>query len=350
MRTISGLPFALIFIVAKALAGPAPQAIPSSHDVDLAHGAGLYEAHCGRCHGSHGDDISCSGDMTPLAGLCKRPRTGLIVQLMSPEYFARGAHFEGDDARDLTAYLCSLKGEKGFDSPEFVCIPRLLHKEGGYLRYYRVIDVRDQAAYDKAHISNAVRWPIPLSLQPPLGSTEADVRSILGLFGVRPDTMIVIYDETVSTKAALLWWSLMRAGHKSAAILDGGVRRWTEEGYTLTPWLTPLTPLKYDASPMAAPRFPILEVKYPVLRLDRSLRNASPGTFTPELTLTEGRLRTAAEIRSYLEQCEIRLTRTYRVRGNAADAPFLVYLLHLLGCHEAQFDPANDLLQIAANP
>ena len=44
------------------------------------------------------------------------------------------------------------------------------------------------------------------------------------------------------------------------------------------------------------------------------------------------------------------LARTYRVRGNAADAPFLVYLLHLLGCHEAQFDPANDLLQIAANP
>jgi hypothetical protein len=95
MQTISGLPFVLFSGAVMAFAGLAPQAVPSRHDVDLANGAGLYETHCGRCHGSHGDDISCSGDMTPLAGLCKRPRMGLVASLMSPAYFARGTHFEG---------------------------------------------------------------------------------------------------------------------------------------------------------------------------------------------------------------------------------------------------------------
>ena len=146
MRMISGLLLVLIPGAAIAFAGPAPQIAPSSHAVDLAHGEGLYARHCRRCHGSHGDDISCSGDMTPLAGLCKRPRIGLLAELLSPAYFARGTSFEGEDARDLTAYLCSLKGEKGFDAPEFVCLPRLLSKEYGYLKHYRVIDVRDKAA------------------------------------------------------------------------------------------------------------------------------------------------------------------------------------------------------------
>ncbi len=350
MRTISRLPFLLFSGVAIAFAGLAPRAVTSQHDVDLAHGAGMYRAHCGRCHGTHGDDISCSGDMTPLAGLGKRPRIGLVAELMSSKYFLRGKQFEGDDARDLTAYVCSLKGEKGFDAPEFVCLPRLLSKEYGFLRHYRIIDVRDDAAYAKAHIPNAVVWPSPLGRESPFGSTDAEMRSTLGLLGVHPETMIVIYDEGVSTRAALLWWRLIRAGHTSVAILDGGFSRWAEEGYLVTSVLTPMTPSEYGAALPAATRFPAADMNYPLLRFDTGSLNGSPGTFNPAFTLKQGSLRTAAEIRSYLNRCGIRSAATYRLEGRTSDAPFLVYLLHLLGFRGVEFDPGNNLIQIAAHP
>jgi mono/diheme cytochrome c family protein len=127
MRIIRAGSHLVLSSSALAFAGFMTQALQAQQGaVDLGHGAGLYTVHCARCHGADGDDYSCSGDMTPLAGMCKRPRVDMVAQHMSPSYFSRGRQFEGDDARDLTAYLCNLKGEKGFDAPEFICLPRLL--------------------------------------------------------------------------------------------------------------------------------------------------------------------------------------------------------------------------------
>jgi rhodanese-related sulfurtransferase len=347
MRTIHGGSRVVLSSIAIAFAGFMPQVLQAQQTaVDLGHGAGLYSVHCGRCHGANGDDYSCSGDMTPLAGMCKRPRVGLVAQHMSPSYFSRGGHFEGADARDLTAYLCTLKGEKGFDAPELLCLPRLLSKKYPVLKHYRVIDVRDKASYTKGHIPNAALWPVPLIDEAPLGSVPDVVISTLASFGVRPETMIVIYDEVVSTKAALLWWSLMRAGHRNTAILDGGLRRWILEGYPISAELTPLTPAEYGAVESTAAQALPVNGEYPVLRLSPGSRTASPGKFDPELAAMDGGLRTAAEFHAYINQCEISLRGTHRIEGTISDASFVVYLLSLLGCSDVRFDPGSKLLQI----
>jgi len=270
----------------------------------------------------------------------------MVANHMSPSYFSRGRKFEGDDARDLTAYLCSLRGEKGFDAPEFICLPRLLSKKCSVLKHYRAIDVRDKASYAKGHVPNAALWPVPLVDQPPLGSAPDEVKATLGSFGVRPETMIVIYDEVSSTKAALLWWSLMRAGHRNVAILDGGLRRWVQEDNPLSAGLTPFEPVEYEAVESTAAQALPVDGEYPVLQISPGSRTASPGRFDPDLAVMDGGLRTAAEIRAYFNQCEISLRGTHRIEGSISDAPFVVYLLSLLGCSDVRFDPGSKLLQI----
>jgi len=328
-----------------SLAVLAQEAVPTQHgDADLANGRRLYAAHCQRCHGSNGDDITCSGDMTPLAGLGRRPRVDLVGQVTSPSYFLRGVSYEGANARDLTGFLLSLKGEKGFEEPGLSCMPRLLSKKYGLLDHYRVIDLRDGTAYAKAHIPNATRWPGLEEGGEPRPRAADVVAQKLGLLAVRPETAIVIYDDTLAPASALLWWDLVRAGQNNAAILDGGFRRWVEEGDQVTTVVTPLVPGTY-ASAEAVEVAAFHEGRdHPVLRLTTGLPEPSAGAFDWERTVTDGRPRTATEIHEYFNRLGLRFPGTYRLEGSDAEAAFLVYLLRLLGYNRAHYDPIGKLL------
>jgi len=232
-----------------SLAVLAQETVPTQHgDADLANGRRLYAAHCQRCHGSNGDDITCSGDMTPLAGLGRRPRVDLVGQVTSPSYFLRGVSYEGANARDLTGFLLSLKGEKGFDDPGLLCMPRLLSKKYGLLDHYRVVDLRDGTAYAQGHIPNAARWPGLEEVGERRARAADVVAQKLGLLAVRPEMAVVIYDDTLTPASALLWWDLVRAGQNNVTILDGGFRRWVEDGDQVTTVVTPLVPGTYASA------------------------------------------------------------------------------------------------------
>ena len=317
-------------------------------DANLEKGGALYRMHCQVCHGSTGDDLHCQ-DMVPLAGLGRRPRVNLVAGVLSPSYFFRGVSYQGADARDLTAFLLSLKGEKGFDDPGLRCMPRLLSKRYGLFDYYRVIDVRDGAAYAKGHIPNAERWPASEEGSERQPRTADIVRQKLGLLAVHPEMSIVIYDDTVTPAAAHLWWDLVRAGHKNVAILDGGLRGWADEDSYLTSVVTPLLPVAYASSEVAEVLAVHADRNYPVLRLRAGLPQPSSGAFDWERTVTDGQLRTAAEIREYLDRSEVRFPGAYRVEGSDAEAAFLVYLLRLRGHKGAYYDPVSKLL-VAVNP
>jgi len=328
-----------------SLALLAQEAVPTrSGDPDLEHGRKLYALHCLRCHGPDGDDITCSGDMTPLAGLGRRPRVDLVGAVMSPSYFVRGVAYQGADARDLTGFLVSLKGEKGIDDPGLLCLPRLLSKKWALLDYYRVIDIRDGTAYSKGHVPNATRWP-SLEGHGECRACAGDVvAQKFGLLAVRPEMAIVIYDDTLTPASALLWWDLVRAGQNNVAILDGGFRRWVEEENQVTTVITPLTPGTYAAAVTAEVAPGPADQDHPVLRLRAGLPRPSARAFDWERTVTDGRLRTAAEIREYLERSEITFPGTYRLEGSDAEAAFLVYVLRILGYHRAHYDRIEMLL------
>jgi len=329
-----------------SLALLAQEAVPPKRgDANLQKGGGLYRMHCQACHGSNGDDLHCQ-DMVPLAGLGRRPRVNLVQGILSPSYFFRGVSYEGADARDLTAFLLSLKGEKGFDDPGLRCMPRLLSKRYGVFDYYRVIDVRDAAAYAKGHIPNAERWPAGEERGEGQPRTADLVRQKLGLLAVKPAMTIVIYDDTVTPAAAHLWWDLVRAGHKNVAILDGGVRGWVDEDSYVINVVTPLVPSAYVSSEVEEVAAVRADRDYPLLHLRAGLPQPSSDVFDWERTVADGQLRMAAEIREYLKRSEIRFPGAYRVEGSNAEAAYLVYLLRLLGYHRAHYDPIGKLLAV----
>ena len=328
-----------------SLALLAQEAVPTQHGgADLANGRRLYALHCLRCHGPDGDDITCSGDMTPLAGLGRRPRVDLVGAVMSPSYFVRGVAYQGADARDLTGFLLSLKGEKGIDDPGLLCLPRLLSKKWGLLDHYRVIDIRDGTAYSKGHVPNATRWPNLEGHGECRACADDGVAQKLGWLAVRPEMAIVIYDDTLTPASALLWWDLVRAGQNNVAILDGGFRRWVEEENQVTTEITPLTPGTYAAAETAEVAPGPQGRDHPALRLKAGLPQPSAGAFDWERTVIDGRLRTAGEIREYLNRSDVRFPGTYRLEGSDAEAAFLVYLLRLLGHSGAHYDPVGKLL------
>jgi thiosulfate/3-mercaptopyruvate sulfurtransferase len=65
----------------------------------------------------------------------------------------------------------------------------------------------------------------------------------LARWGIDNDTQVVAYDAHGGMFAARLWWMLRWAGHNAAAVLDGGVSAWQQQGYVLSDAAAPLPPI-----------------------------------------------------------------------------------------------------------
>lgn len=97
-----------------------------------------------------------------------------------------------------------------------------------------------RSAHAEAHIPGALYADLATDLAGAIvpGKTgrrplpEFDVwRNTLSRWGVRPDTQVVVYDSAGGMMAAArVWWMLRWAGHRSAAVLDGGLPAWLAEG------------------------------------------------------------------------------------------------------------------------
>ena len=67
----------------------------------------------------------------------------------------------------------------------------------------------------------------------PLPTLENFARALAAL-GANDDTQIVAYDNAGGMYAARLWWMLRWAGHRAAAVLDGGLAAWQTAGGSLS--------------------------------------------------------------------------------------------------------------------
>ena len=50
------------------------------------------------------------------------------------------------------------------------------------------------------------------------------------LWGIAPDVQVVAYDQEAGMYASRLWWMVRYMGHDAVAVLDGGFKKWTDEG------------------------------------------------------------------------------------------------------------------------
>jgi thiosulfate/3-mercaptopyruvate sulfurtransferase len=136
-----------------------------------------------------------------------------------------------------------------------------------HLADWRVFDCRHDLMkpelgmqqYREAHIPGAVFASLDRDLSAPktgnngrhpLPDAETFV-AWLGRQGVGADDQVVCYDAANGSTAARLWWMLRWVGHRSVAVLDGGIAKWLREGRPVDATLPQPKPSGYVAKATA---------------------------------------------------------------------------------------------------
>ena len=108
----------------------------------------------------------------------------------------------------------------------------------------------DPLLYPSGHIPGAVEvdWTRDLNdqvVRDYLGKEgfEALARRI----GITPETMVVFYGDKSNWWACYAFWVFQLFGHTKAAVMDGGRKKWTDEGRALTRELPSYPPTEYVA-------------------------------------------------------------------------------------------------------
>lgn len=112
------------------------------------------------------------------------------------------------------------------------------------------VDV-DTAAYDGGHIPGAVGWNWKTQLSDQgrrdiLGLAEFE--RLMGDSGIDNHTTVVLYGDNNNWFAAWAFWQLKIYGHGDVRLLNGGRKKWMEEGRELTPDVTPTNPKTYKST------------------------------------------------------------------------------------------------------
>jgi thiosulfate/3-mercaptopyruvate sulfurtransferase len=95
-----------------------------------------------------------------------------------------------------------------------------------------------RSAYLAGHIPGARYADLNKDLSAPVGPktgrhplpTPQEFAATLGRLGIGNDAQVVAYDATGGSFAARAWWMIRWVGHRAVAVLDGGLRAWTEAG------------------------------------------------------------------------------------------------------------------------
>jgi thiosulfate/3-mercaptopyruvate sulfurtransferase len=98
------------------------------------------------------------------------------------------------------------------------------------------VDV-DTTAYDKGHIPGAVAWNWQTQLQDPIRRDlieKSELERLLGQSGISQDTAILLYGDNNNWFAAYAFWQLKYYGHKDVKLVNGGRKKWINNGLPLT--------------------------------------------------------------------------------------------------------------------
>jgi len=88
----------------------------------------------------------------------------------------------------------------------------------------------------------------PVSGRHPLPEVETFRRRLEG-WGIGDDTQVVVYDYGNGSLAVRMWWMLRWLGHDAVAILNGGIKAWTDAGEPLEDTVPEYAGATFTASP-----------------------------------------------------------------------------------------------------
>ena len=102
----------------------------------------------------------------------------------------------------------------------------------------RLIEVDvDTTAYDAGHIPGAIGWNWKKDTQQPIRRDIPDkvsLEELLSRSGVANDTTVVFYGDNNNWFATFAFWLVKMYGHADARIMNGGRKKWVDEGRPLT--------------------------------------------------------------------------------------------------------------------
>jgi thiosulfate/3-mercaptopyruvate sulfurtransferase len=112
------------------------------------------------------------------------------------------------------------------------------------------VDV-DTSAYDTGHVKGAIGldWRKDLQARPhrDLLSKE-ELEKLLSSKGISADDTVIVYGDNNNWFAAWFVWNLKYYGHKDARLMDGGRKKWQEEGRELSTDAPTVKPSTYKAA------------------------------------------------------------------------------------------------------
>jgi thiosulfate/3-mercaptopyruvate sulfurtransferase len=82
----------------------------------------------------------------------------------------------------------------------------------------------------------------------PLPTPEA-LAATFGRLGITAGRQVVAYDSSQNNYAGRVWWTLRWLGHRTVAVLDGGLGKWKAEGRPLTADVPAPQPAAFSGSP-----------------------------------------------------------------------------------------------------
>lgn len=109
------------------------------------------------------------------------------------------------------------------------------------------IDV-DTAAYHEGHIVGALGWDWTLQLCDTVRRDILSKEAFEGLMkasGITPESTVVLYGDNNNWFAAWAFWQMKIYGHADVRLMNGGRRKWIEEGREMTDALPAPTPTSY---------------------------------------------------------------------------------------------------------
>jgi thiosulfate/3-mercaptopyruvate sulfurtransferase len=109
----------------------------------------------------------------------------------------------------------------------------------------------DVLLYDTGHIPGAVKIDWHADLNDPLTRDYVDADAFAALMsakGITPDTTIVFYGDQNNWWAAYALWVTSLFGHADVRLLDGGRKKWMDEGRPMTTDVPSPAPADYPVA------------------------------------------------------------------------------------------------------
>jgi thiosulfate/3-mercaptopyruvate sulfurtransferase len=111
------------------------------------------------------------------------------------------------------------------------------------------VDV-DTTAYDSGHIPGAAGWNWKKDTQQTVIRDipgKAAWEGLLSRSGITPDTTLIFYGDTNNWFAAFALWLAKLYGHADVRLMNGGRKKWVDEGRLLTTAIPTLAATQYKA-------------------------------------------------------------------------------------------------------